>query len=310
MAITGASGYIGKHLLAELAHRKDRRIKILSRSENRNRLDGALEARAEVVTGDVLQRESFLKLIEPGCTVINLVYLPEAGESGNLAACENLLAACRTRRVRRLIHCSTASVVGRTSERVATETTPCEPISEYGVIKLKVERSILNAAENHVEATILRPTAVFGGGGENLRKLFGDLSGGGRWKNYLKSCLFGKRRMNLVCVENVVAALLFLADYEGDLGGQIFNVSDADSPLNNFADVERMFMREIFVPDYPLPRIPLPLSLLALLLNGLGKDIANPLCDFSSEKLTGLGFEKPVDFETALIAYAKSGASE
>ena len=249
-------------------------------------------------------RDSLRELIEPGCTVVNLAYLQGAGEAENLDACASLLAACRAANVRRLIHCSTASVVGRTPDSAITEDTPCRPVTEYGITKLEVERAILEGAYGHFEAAILRPTAVFGAGGENLKKLVRDLTIGNRLRNYLKSCLFGNRRMNLVYVANVVAAILFLVNYKGELVGEVFNISDADSPLNNFADVEHILMRELNIPAYRCARIPVPQGVLAFLLGLLGRDNINPRCDYSQEKLFGLGFVRPVSFEAGLAEYA------
>jgi len=258
----------------------------------------------EVVYGDMRDSKSLRELIEPDCTVVNLVYLWNAGEAENLSACGGLLEACKAANIRRLIHCSTASVVGRTADDLVTENTPCRPITEYGITKLAVERAILEAARGCFEATILRPAAVFGSDGENLKKIADDLTNGKRIRNYLRSCLFGTRRMNLVCVENVVHSILFLAGYGSRLGGEVFNISDDDSPLNNFAHIERALMRALGIPDYSLPRIAVPPSMLSLLLELRRRDNVNPYCNYSSEKLIGYGFSRPVSFETGLAEYA------
>jgi hypothetical protein len=63
-------------------------------------------------------------------------------------------------------------------------------------------------------------------------------------------------------------------------------------------------MRSLDIPDYPLPRITLPLGFLSLLLQGLGRDNINPRCNYSQNKLEAFGFTSPVDFETGLANYA------
>jgi nucleoside-diphosphate-sugar epimerase len=194
--------------------------------------------------------------------------------------------------------------VGRTLKDSVTEETPCRPTIGYGITKLKIERAIIEAAGGFFDAVILRPAAVFGPEGKNLEKLTDDLTAGRQLRNYVRSCLFGNRRMNLVAVANVVAAILFLIDREGGFSGEIFNISDSDSRLNNFFDVERILMRELDLADSYLPRIALPQSFLKLALKLRGRDGINPQSDFSCEKLLGHGFKRPVDFETALIDYA------
>lgn len=303
IAITGAFGFIGKHLVAELLGLGDFRIKLLSRKRNRD-LHDLVESGVEIMEGDLGEPESLRGFLEEGCTVVNLVYLRGAGEAENITAVTNLLEACKSANVRRLIHCSTADVAGRALDNPVTESTPCRPVTGYGITKLKIEAAVLEAAENSFDAAILRPTAVFGPEGANLKKLSDHLTSKNRLQNYLKSCLFDKRRMNLVSVANMVAAIIFLINRTGNLNGETFIVSDDDSPSNNFADVERFLMREFGIPDYSLPRVPMPSGILSFLLAGLGKNNSNPLCNYSSNKLLDLGFERAISFETGLAEYA------
>jgi nucleoside-diphosphate-sugar epimerase len=306
IVILGATGYIGSHLLASLAGVKDIKIKVLTRSGNQDQHPIQWPECVEVIQGDLNDSAALHRLIEPGCTVVNLVYLWEGGEQANLAVTRNLLNACLSAGVGRLIHCSTAVVSGRASENPITESTECRPITEYGITKLKIEQLILTMAKGHFETVMLRPTAVFGPGpgGKQLKKLTADLIHGSRWRNYLKSCLFGQRRMNLVYIGNVVAAILFLIQHAQPIKEDVLIVSDDAFPNNNFMAVERYLMHSLGLPDYPLPRIPIPLGFLTLLLQGLGRDNINPRCSYSQKKLEDLGFRSPVDFETGLSHYA------
>ena len=195
-----------------------------------------------------------------GVHVINLSYLWNAGEELNLTCTHNLLAACKDAKVSRLIHCSTAAVAGRASKDLIDEKTQCLPISEYGTTKLKIE----------LASSILRRIALmwsFCGRHRFLESMVSRLknwqmtsAAGNYWKNYLKSCLFGRRRMNLVPVANVVAAIIFVSRYAERFGGEIFIVSDDDDPQNNFIDVERFLMGALGVKEYRLPRLPIPMA--------------------------------------------------
>lgn len=304
IAVTGASGYIGKHLIAELARYGGNRIKILSRSKRQEIDTTELGCKMEVSYGDLRAPETLRGFFEPDCTVVNLAYLGNSGQTENLAITSNLLAACRASKVGRLVHCSTADVTGRGRDSLVTENTPCHPVTEYGITKLKVEKAILDAASSYLEASILRPTAVFGAGSKNLNKLASDLVSGKRLRNYLKSCLFGRRRMNLVHIANVVAAIKLLIDPTKDVRGEVFIVSDDDSPSNNYLDVERFLMSEFNIPRYSVPRVPVPPSMLSLLLRSLGRDNINPRRVYAPDKLLGYGFKRPISFETGLEEYA------
>jgi nucleoside-diphosphate-sugar epimerase len=170
--------------------------------------------------------------------------------------------------------------------------------------KFKIEQDIISFAKGHYDAVILRPTSVFGIDGEPLKKLANDICRGNRWKNYLKSCLFGRRRMNLVHIANVVAAIIFVIRYDQRLGSEIFIVSDDDDPKNNFIDVERFLINELGVNEYRLPQWLIPLVVLKLLLLLLGRNNINPRCDFDQSKLRKLGFRSPVGLSDGLTEYA------
>lgn len=290
--------------MTELAQTSDVRIKVLSRSPQRDKAAGIFPEGVEIVEGNLSDPTTFSTLCEPGCTVIHLAYLWGAGEEQNLISVRNLITVCKAVGVRRLLHLSTAMVTGRTRSDRISELDACRPRSEYATTKLKIEQMIVEAQECNFDTVVLRPTAVFGPGGENLKKLAQDLIAGKRVRNYLKSCLFGYRRMNLVHLSNVVASIVFLSSRVEDLNGEIFIVSDADAAANNFRDTERILMRGLSIKDYNFPLLRFPQVVLTLFLACLGKDNINPRADYFSDKLMKLGYRRPVEFETGLADYA------
>ncbi len=304
ISITGGAGFIGRHLVTEIQRNAGSQIKVLSRARGPVRDSMNFGAGVEIVEGDLYETDSLKGFLDPGCTVVNLVYLWDVGEAKNLTVTQNLLDACKAAKVGRLIHCSTAAVVGRAQDDCITEETPCKPVTEYGITKLKVEEAVLNTARGFFDAVILRPTSVFGPGGEAVKKLADDLVAGSRFCNYLKSCLFGRRKMNLVHISNVVASILFLVHFTKSLEGEVFIVSDDDSPINNFADVEQFLMQKLCIPSYGLPRLPILPGVLKFLLTCLGRNNVNPYCYYAQDKLESLGFTKPVSFESGLDEYA------
>ena len=304
IAITGASGYIGRHLVAQLNQLADVRVKVLTRTRPRPQGTINFDKGVEVVEGDLHKPLSLSGFLEPGCTVVHLAYLQGGGQTENLRATLTLVEACQAAKIQRLIHCSTAAVVGRVNDDTVNEATPCNPISEYGITKLKIEEAILEASKSGFDSVILRPTSVFGPEGEPLKKLVADLIASKNIRNYLKSCLFGERRMNLVYVDNVVAAIIFTIIQEKNFGGDRFIVSEDDNAKNNFADVENFLRSQLMVDDYVVPRILFPLSWLSFLLKLLGRNNINPRCNYDPAKLLALGFERPVKFDLGLKYYS------
>lgn len=300
IAVIGASGYVGRKLVSALLRDGTFRVKVLSRT---GVVDYLSSCDAELVKGDLLSPDSLLGFLEPGCIVVNLVFLWDAGEDANMAAMRNLVSACRAATISRLVHVSTAAVAGRVDTNLVDEATACVPISEYGSTKLKVEALLRDASLGGLDLVILRPTAVFGLGAEPLSRLAKDLLGGRSFRNYLKSSLFGRRRMNLVHIDNVVAAVIFVANHANAFLGKVFIVSDDDAIANNFLDVESALMRGFGLADYSVPRLPIPLGVLRMLLLFKGRNNINPCCNYSGQKLQGLGFHRPMSFEAGLANY-------
>lgn len=303
IAITGASGFIGRHLVSRLLSLGGNRIKILSRTAQAQATQVAFPPEVEVIEGDIRDPSTLEGFLEPGCTVINLVYLSSESEAGNLAAIGNLLEACKSASVTRLIHCSTADVAGRTPDLRVLESSHCRPITAYAVTKLKIETTLLTADQVYFDIAILRPTAVFGPGGQNLNKLANDLVRGNHLRNALKACVFGRRRMNLVHVDNVIEAIVFLVDRDHKFGKQIYIISDDDAPSNDFASIELEMIKGLGLRGPRMRRIYFPVWLLSLMLRVIRKNNVNPLCIYDSRKLRSLGFLWPMPFEVGLSRY-------
>ena len=303
LVITGASSFLGHASLSKLPAERFPELRLLV--HNRPAPEFSADRRVITVHGNLLDRETFRDLVTAGSTVVHLAYLATPyPEENNMAAARNLLAACREAGIRRLIHCSTAVVAGSIPDDIVNEATECRPANDYEAAKFAVEKLVLEAGGRDLEATVLRPTAVFGPGGKNLVKLAEDLLRQPRIVNYARSCLQGRRTMNLVHVDNVVAALAFLIDTPRDIGGEVYIVSDDESPLNNYRDVEHRLAQGLGIPNYPLPPIAMPRSALALALKAAGRTNTNTNRVYDGSKLLKAGLKKPVPLEEGLASFA------
>jgi nucleoside-diphosphate-sugar epimerase len=302
IALTGASGFIGQHLLEHLATDKKRdpslQINVLiHRATPESTLPNVTYTR-----GDLFEPESLLPLLHEGCVAVNLAYLSAGSEADNLLAAENFIAACRQKKVRRIIHCSTAVVTGESSTDVINESTQAQPRTSYELTKYKIERLFLDKASEFCEVIILRPTAVFGAGGKNLLKLANDLKSGNPVLNYLKSSLFGKRQMNLVGIDNVVAALSLLLFSDKELNRETFLISDDEFPMNNFVDVESFLLQKLG--QKKRPRVAIPEFALRFLLKIAGKT-QTPRLRYDSSKIISFGLQKPRSLDQSLEQFAR-----
>lgn len=294
VAIIGASGFIGQHLTKELTKQGDLEIRVLVHRTPIQSQEGV-----KFIEGDLLELSSLNDLLSEDSIVVNLAYL----SSNNMQAMRNLAIACEKNGIKRLIHCSTAVVVGGALSDVVSEKTTCRPTSAYQISKLEIETELLKLARDRFEISILRPTAVFGIGGKNLFKLVNHLISGSMLLNYIKSCLFGWRSMNLVCVENVVAALIFMLDSK-NIDREVFIISDDDAIINNYRDIEDRILA-ICGRSYCVPRVPMPKFILTALLKIMGRLSISPYAKFSDKKLSDLGLIKPQKFDQALFTFSE-----
>ncbi len=301
LVLTGANGFVGHHFIKQYKH-TGTRIRALTRSHqktNTNLHD------IEWVTGDLNDPHVWDKLLEPDCLFVNLAYSQETSLYESVKATQAMVNACANMKIGRLIQCSTISVYGRTSGTPIDERTPCRPIDDYGRLKLKLDQIILESSADRIDIAILRPSAIFGVGGQALNSLCNSLITRPHILNYVRSSLFGHRRMHLVPVETVVGALQFLCESNRTFDREIFIVSEDDDPKNNFRDVEKILMTALEIRDYPVPPFPMPSLLLRGLLLTKGRSEIDTSCYYSSSKLRELGFNSPVGFLTALCAFAE-----
>jgi nucleoside-diphosphate-sugar epimerase len=301
IVIVGGSGFTGQHLVASLLCINKINLRVLV---HRNIPKEFLNKdNITIIKGDLLSLQTLANLCAKNATVINLAYLRNGSLDDNLTGINNLLEACKKAMISRFIHCSTAAVFGRVYSDIITESTICNPVNEYEKNKIKIEQYILEKSGRTFKTVILRPTAIFGPGGKNLLKLTNDLKSKHKILNYIKSCLFSKRKMNLVSVYNVVAAIELFIRADKVINGGVFIISDDESEFNNFSYVEKYLLKSLGLPTYPFPNIPVPDFVLKMLLKMAGRTNYNPRCVYSCLKLLEFGLRKTVSFEEGLAGF-------
>ena len=301
VAITGASGFIGRHLTQLFIRKGNYNLRILSNNGIRKEWN---RKHITVIEGDIEDSTSLKEFLLPGCTVINLVYMMDKSREENVRAIDKFTQTCVNLRVEKLIHCSTAVVVGRSDARLIDENTRCNTTNTYERTKLDIEQLLLERYSNLLNVVILRPTAVFGPGGGNLLPWARGLKNGIRIANYLRSCILNNCRMNLVYIDNVVSAIAFLVD-NGHLSKQSFIISDGEAPDNNYRDIEKCLLRKFGGKDYFLPIIPFPFFILRLFIAVTKRPNINPNSVYDCSKLIRSGFKKPVPFNVGLERFAE-----
>lgn len=284
LVILGSAGFLGRAFIESQSSRFP--LKVVSRTPLTNLAPGI-----STFLRDLTSPTSLDTVLEPDDIVLNLAYMPNSGEAENSALMQNVIAACLRKKVKRLVHCSTAVVVGVGATGHIDEETPCSPHSHYEEIKLKLEKQVFGAVSQGLDVAILRPTAIVGPGGKNLAKLAESLKSKNRFVNYGKLCLFGRRPMHLVPVRNVVFALLHLALLPEKQNGSIYIVASDKDKDNYFWRVDSILRQALDIPQETWPIFTLPLGILSLLLKLAGRSDPTLHQVFDSQKLLATGFK-------------------
>jgi len=301
ICIIGGTGFIGRHLISELQNEAYHNVRILTRDE---RISTSQHSPFQITQGDLLDPDSLNRFIAHDSTVINLAYLSGSSLNLNLKATENIIDACLKKGVTRLIHSSTAVVAGCIKDNVINENTACIPVTSYEKFKLEIENILIKRLNGKSELIILRPTAVFGRHGKNLIKVASDLVSMPALITSLKTALFYKRRLNLVCVENVVSAILFLIQINDRMDGERFIISDDDEKENNYFDIINLLANHFGHRPVKVFYMPYRYHILRMLLIASKRSNTNAHRNYSSKKLFGLGFKKSIQFSEGVRRFA------
>ncbi len=183
-AVTGANGFIKRYLVETLAKNKNNLIRVLVRelrTDETTNMENIIK-----VKGDLTKPETLHEFIVEDCIVINLAYSFTATSEENIAMTRNLISVCREMKIRRLLHCSTAAVYGRTSDTLVNEESQCSPRSLYGKTKLMIEKMLYESSISNYDFINVRPTAVYGANGQALLKMINGLIHGNGVVNYFR----------------------------------------------------------------------------------------------------------------------------
>jgi nucleoside-diphosphate-sugar epimerase len=164
--ITGASGFVGSHIV-EALHSRGIGVRCLVRRTSS--LDFIASLQPELAFGDVTLPATLAPALEGAEAVVHCAGLTKASFSRdyfrvNEEGCRNLYAACMDIRPRlaRIVHIGSLAAFGPAAEgRPITEESPPRPVSDYGRSKLAGQR-IAEEYSRHLPISIVIPPAVYG----------------------------------------------------------------------------------------------------------------------------------------------------
>jgi predicted dehydrogenase/nucleoside-diphosphate-sugar epimerase len=224
--VLGGSGFIGRRLVAALAH-ADHPVRVLSRRAGAPRV-GRVRYQPQVQPGDIRNADDVARAAEGCRSVIHLV----SGAPADWSEYERLFVegtrhvaeACLRSGAEQLLFASSIAAYDLGHHRTITESTPLDDHpkrADYTKAKVACERLLTRMHEERgLPITIFRPGVVVGAGGpvEHL--------GVGFWPTPTHCVSWGSRvdsPLPFVLVDDVVAAFVAAIGRPG-LVGQSFNL--------------------------------------------------------------------------------------
>ena len=253
--LTGASGFVGSHILDSLCARGLATVLLLRPTSNKQFIASHLPD-VELRSGSIGDPESLRQAMAGITHVIHCAGATRASRvSGfyevNQGGTRNVVAAVNGQagRVQRLVHISSLAAAGPAlPEAPAREDAPPHPISEYGKSKLAGELEV----SNHCQAAyvILRPPAVYGPRDAEFLRLFKAV------KNHVLPKPGTAQTLSLVFVKDLAEAVVTCLQHPAAAGKTYFVAARETVTARRMADEIAAQMKVWTVP------LPLPTALL------------------------------------------------
>ncbi len=221
--VTGATGFVGRHLIARLAD-ESTPARALFRD---NRKAGLLRSKAETYIGDVCDAHVVKQAIEGvdviyHCAAAHSTASAEEMRETTLPSLSCLLNLMRHGNpTPRLVVMSSINVFGNGSFASANEHQPRQRTGEPHVdLKIEAEELAEQARQNGLDVVILRPGLIYGPGEANLPRLAQAIQNG-------KFVFIGSRDniTPLIHVSDMVNAML-LAGEMREAASRTYNIAD------------------------------------------------------------------------------------
>ncbi len=252
--VTGATGFIGSHLVESLL-KEGFDVNCLTRSSSSLRYIEGLNV--GLVEGDCCKSESLYEAVENCDYVFHIAGLTKARTQAefntvNVLGTETLLKAvlAKSHSIKRFFYLSSLAATGPSRNGCPLKE-DCEPmpVSDYGKSKYNGER-LVYSYRNQIPITIIRPPAVYGPKDRDLLMLFKMVNAG--FVPY-----WGKSLYSFIYVEDLVNGIISSTLCK-EAEGEIFFISDgfiytSDDIIDAIADAIEKEPLKIAIPDFIVP---------------------------------------------------------
>ncbi len=255
--VTGATGFIGKHLVKKLI--KKHKIRCFVRKESKEKDILILKKLgAEIFLGDIFDKENLRKSMENIDAVFHLAgggYVSTTFKKGyeelrklNVLSTQNVIETAIESKVKRFVHFSSISAMGIIVEKELDENSECRPETPHEVLKYETEK-IMDRYKDKILITIIRPGIVYGPYGMNSEIL--------QLARIMKKHFFiipgnGKNIMPWVYVGDLVNAIIIAFEKNKKTNEKFIVVSEPQPTFNELiSSISNGLETKVFIIHIP-----------------------------------------------------------
>jgi nucleoside-diphosphate-sugar epimerase len=251
--VTGATGFIGRHLVRRLRTEKGASVRALVRDPAK--AENTAKLGVELVRGDLADYGTLEHAIQ-GCSVVihaaaQVSSVPDRDvfEQSNVSGTESITRASSAARVERFVYLSSVAVFGLPTNGEIKDSSPRRPCGDpYCDTKLDAENTVWRYhREAGLRSVILRPSGVYGPGSTHWSVV--------PLKRIKKGKMFfvngGRGMLNYVYIDNLVDAILIAAEDERAVG-EAFIVNDGATTWREFFGAYARMAGKDGIPSVPL----------------------------------------------------------
>jgi nucleoside-diphosphate-sugar epimerase len=251
--VTGATGFVGGHLVRRL--RTEKRASVRALVRNPAKAEELANLGVELVQGDLSDYGSLQRAVQ-GCALVihaaaQVSSVPDSAifEQSNVSGTENLARASSAARVERFVHMSSIAVFGLPVAGEIVDSSPRRPCGDpYSDTKFEAENAVWRYhREAGLPVVILRPSGVYGPGSTHWSVV--------PLKRIKKGKMFlvngGRGLLNYVYIDNLVDAILTAAENDRALG-EAFIVNDGATTWREFFGAYARMAGKNSIPSVPL----------------------------------------------------------
>lgn len=254
--VTGATGFIGSHLVESLL-KEGFDVTCLARNSSSLRYIEGLNVR--LVEGDCCKADSLCEAVSSSDYIFHIAGLTKARikadfHNVNVLGTETLLNAVlkKGRVIKRFFYLSSLAATGPSLNGTPLNEN-CEPmpVSIYGRSKYEGER-LVYSHKNEIPITIIRPPAVYGPKDKDMLTFFKMVKAG-------VVPYWGKSLYSFIYVEDLVNGII-LSSLSKEAEGELFFISDgstytSDEIIDAISDAVQKKPIRLSIPNFMVPFI-------------------------------------------------------